>query len=198
MDTNADKPVTERELERRINAWKFAITAIGAALVGAYFLYFALMLDQPPADNADKWGAFGDFVGGLLNPIVAFAAFYWLTQSVKLQRRELSETREELRKTAEAQNELVKLAALSGLTNAATSEMSRALGIQEAIDRDRPPDSERINQMDYDNRHNIVRAKLTLAIQAAHADRKRYVDEMKIVLARHGDAPEQKTVVATE
>ena len=85
----------DEDLDGRINAWKKGLTAIGATLVCAYFLYFAIYQNQPAATDADKWGAFGDFVGGLLNPIVAFAAFYWLTQSGKLQRRELSETRQE-------------------------------------------------------------------------------------------------------
>ena len=195
VDTNTDKPITERELEQRINAWKLAITAIGAALIGAYFVYFALMLDQPPADNADKWGAFGDFVGGLLNPIVAFAAFYWLTQSVKLQRRELSETREELRKTAEAQNELVKLAALSGLTTAAVAEMAHIRGVSDAIARNRPPDSEYVVQMRYDQDHKITLAKLKIAMGAARADKETYVTQMKAMLAKYGDASEQEPVV---
>ena len=179
----------DEDLDGRINAWKKGLTAIGATLVCAYFLYFAIYQNQPAATDADKWGTFGDFVGGLLNPIVAFAAFYWLTQSVKLQRRELSETREELKKTAEAQTELVKLAALSGLATAAYSEISRIRSISESIVTNRPPDSEFVIQRDYDQSHNATLARLSVLNKAAHDDRERYVEQMKALLTKHGDAP---------
>lgn len=92
-------------LERQIAQWKWGIAIVAVALVSAYAGYFFGVLKQPLAENADKWGAFGDFIGGLLNPLVAFAAFYWLTQSVKLQKQELSETRKALEEAAQAQKE---------------------------------------------------------------------------------------------
>jgi len=59
-----------------------------------------------------------------MNPLVAFAAFYWLTRSVQLQKKELSDTRKELKNSAESQKKLVKngeksvrLAALTALAN---------------------------------------------------------------------------------
>jgi hypothetical protein len=44
-----------------------------------------------------------------LNPLVAFFAFYWLTESVRIQKKELSDTRSALQKTSEAQEEQAKL-----------------------------------------------------------------------------------------
>ena len=59
-----------------------------------------------------------------IRTIVAFAAFYWLTQSVKLQKQELADTRRELKNAADAQQLLVengrqsvRLAALTAVTN---------------------------------------------------------------------------------
>ncbi|WP_306603895.1 hypothetical protein [Azonexus sp.] len=177
----------DEDLDGRINAWKKGLTAIGAALVFAYFLYFALYQNLPAATDAGEWGAFGDFVGGLLNPIVAFAAFYWLTQSVKLQRRELSETREELKKTTEAQTELVKLAALSGLATAAYSEISRIRNIMDVIERNFPHESDPASQREYDESHKVTLAKLSEQNKKAHNERERYVEQMKALLAKHGD-----------
>lgn len=100
MDAKQDKP-----LEQQIGYWKWGITFVAVALVSGYAGYFFGVLKQPLADDAAKWGAFGDYMGGLLNPLVAFAAFYWLTQSVKLQKQELSETRKALEEAAQAQTE---------------------------------------------------------------------------------------------
>lgn len=60
------------------------------------------------SDSLETWGTFGDFFGGILNPIFALFAFYWLTYSVRLQIEELKETREELSKAAKAQEESAK------------------------------------------------------------------------------------------
>lgn len=98
-------------------------------MVGAYVVYFGLILGLNPAKDAEKWGTFGDFFGGLLNPIVAFAAFFWLTESVKLQKQELAETRAELKNAAEAQHLLVKNGRI-GVELAATTALLEAINSQ--------------------------------------------------------------------
>lgn len=55
-----------------------------------------------------SWGTFGDFIGGILNPIFACFAFYWLTYSVRLQIKELKDAHIELRAAAEAQADSAK------------------------------------------------------------------------------------------
>lgn len=119
------------KLHGDILAWRKWLTFFGAALLVSYVVYFGLILGQMPAIDSDKWGAFGDFFGGILNPIVAFAAFYWLTQSVKLQKQELAQTRRELQVASEAQKELVengkksiRLSALTSLVGAIDGEIS--------------------------------------------------------------------------
>lgn len=111
-------------LEIRVRSWKKWVSGIAVCLVGAYLIYFGLVLGQNPAVDSDKWGTFGDFVGGVMNPIVAFAAFFWLTESVKIQKQELADTRRELASATDAQNLLVKngresvrLAAITALLN---------------------------------------------------------------------------------
>ena len=97
--------ISRDEMERGIKRWQYGLIGLGLALVSAYLIYFGMVLGQMPAEDAEKWGQFGDFVGGLLNPIVAFAAFYWLTQSVKIQKLELYETKKALQEAATAQKE---------------------------------------------------------------------------------------------
>lgn len=76
--------------------WGAAIL-FGLTLPFLYMLWFWGKNDLPlDPTNVAAWGAFGDFVGGLLNPFVAFCALYWLTRSIQIQRDELSSTKEEL------------------------------------------------------------------------------------------------------
>lgn len=88
---------------------------------GLYLLWFGLVHHKSVATEAEPWGQFGDYIGGLLNPLVAYSAFYWLTRSVRLQKEELFETRRALEESGKAQNEQAayarasaRLAALTG------------------------------------------------------------------------------------
>lgn len=126
-----EKQESPEAFNKRILRWRQWLTGFGALLIVSYVIYFGVLLGQNPAKDADKWGQFGDFFGGLLNPLVAFAAFYWLTQSVKLQKTELADTRKALEEAAEAQSVQaknghvsIKLAAITALVNILQSEIS--------------------------------------------------------------------------
>lgn len=54
------------------------------------------------------FGPIGDFFGGILNPILTFFTVFLLLQSLKLQRQELADTRAELARTAQANEDLAK------------------------------------------------------------------------------------------
>lgn len=105
-----------------------ARTAI--CVFGAFFVLLALSSEFPAPDKFARLGTFGDFMGGILNPLIAFAAFYWITVSVRYQKQELSETRDTLDKTKDANREQaehsyssVRLNVLTGLIAAATAEV---------------------------------------------------------------------------
>lgn len=51
----------------------------------------------PYNDNPGAWGTFGDYLGGLLNPLVSGLTLFVAIQVWQLQRRELEETKEVLR-----------------------------------------------------------------------------------------------------
>lgn len=193
----ASKNGTETESEdvqlgASIDRWKRALTAMGAALIGAYFTYFVLVVGLPAAVDPDKWGTFGDFFGGLMNPIVAFAAFYWLTQSVKLQKQELADTRAELRAAAEAQRQLVengvltaRLSALAALANAAHDDLAINRQIQESIVADVPTES-RVAEKEYLATHEPILARITARSELRREQRDGYLREMEEVLASIG------------
>lgn len=116
MTETEQKPSQPEEgIEQSIDLWKNSIVMFAVLLLGALIGYFWFYVKHlpPDPDATDRlgigdWGAFGDFMGGLMNPIVAFAALYWLTQSVKLQKTELAETREALEGSEKAQKQQAK------------------------------------------------------------------------------------------
>jgi len=106
------------------------VTGLSLLVVASYIAWFWLARGQILSENPDAWGQFGDYVGGLLNPLVAYAAFYWLTRSVSLQKQELAETRAALEESsasqerqAEAAQSSLRIAALSSLINSIMGEV---------------------------------------------------------------------------
>ncbi|OUD68818.1 hypothetical protein BTN60_13960 [Vibrio parahaemolyticus] len=90
-----------KTIKRSKNLAFFLIVAIPTT----YLVWFYFVNNQSFSTDSSMWGTFGDFVGGLLNPLIALLAFYWLTQSVLIQKTELSETQNVLRETEKAQKE---------------------------------------------------------------------------------------------
>jgi hypothetical protein len=75
------------------------------AIIGAVSLYCYKFGWWTLLNERDAWGQFGDFFGGVLNPLISFGAFYWLATSILLQKAELSETRDALKATQFAQQQ---------------------------------------------------------------------------------------------
>lgn len=67
-----------------------------------YFVYFRNFSGSVSLKH-DVWGTFGDFIGGVLNPILSFVAFIALLLTIVLQSHELKFTRYELRLSRETQ-----------------------------------------------------------------------------------------------
>jgi hypothetical protein len=89
--------VTSKE-ERKRTTWLhdwwplFVVGPGWSAAVVAYVVNFGTTTSK----DQDVWGQFGDFVGGLANPLIALFALLMLIRGIRLQREELAETRNEL------------------------------------------------------------------------------------------------------
>lgn len=67
-----------------------------AFFAGVYLNHFGLKM--PPADDKvmGTWGTFGDYFGGILNPILGFCSFMALLFTIDLQNKQLKKTDEQL------------------------------------------------------------------------------------------------------
>lgn len=105
MSTDQNQPDPELDkIDKDISNHRFRAFLL-VVLISVLYIYLS---DKTLSTTAQAWGTFGDFIGGILNPIFALFAFYWLTYSVRLQIKELRETRAELEKSTIAQEETAK------------------------------------------------------------------------------------------
>tara|TARA_R110002051_G_scaffold100906_2_gene171581 strand:+ start:12974 stop:13759 length:786 start_codon:yes stop_codon:yes gene_type:complete len=85
-------------------AWIFVSAVL---VVAAVFLFYLLHFQGGLTVEHERWGTFGDFVGGTLNPILSFLALTSLLLTIVLQNRELEATREEMSQSRIAAQEQV-------------------------------------------------------------------------------------------
>jgi len=71
---------------------------LAIALVSLYFYYFPFSLSK----EQEIWGQFGDYVGGILNPLFSLTTIFALLYTIILQSKELRESTDQLRLSAEA------------------------------------------------------------------------------------------------
>lgn len=75
-----------------------------------YIIISNIFLNTKLDTQTTLWGIFGDTIGGSINPILTFVSFLAILYTIFLQNKELSATREELSRSADAQEKnLLKL-----------------------------------------------------------------------------------------
>jgi DNA-binding XRE family transcriptional regulator len=94
-----------------------------AAVLGFYFRQF----NGPLSPDPERWGQFGDYLGGTLNPLLAFLSLIALVLTVSMQRRQLEIAREQLSNSRE---ELEATRAELARTADAQTQAARALEVQ--------------------------------------------------------------------
>jgi len=80
------------------------VPLILAVLIATYFTFF-----HDGEMSQDSFAQFGDYFGGILNPLLSFLAVLLLLFSIRLQSKELSATRKELEETKDIHSDNVKL-----------------------------------------------------------------------------------------
>ena len=100
MKSDVTDKVSKHKMEAALN--KAPLIAL-AALVFMTLIYFAprIITGVPISLDSSIWGAFGDFFGGILNPILSILTIYLLVYSIKLQSDELGEATKQLKLTSQ-------------------------------------------------------------------------------------------------
>ena len=101
----------------RLLKWLSWILAAASGVVVTTFVFYFINFSEGLSNDHERWGTFGDFIGGTLNPILSFLALIALLLTVVLQsrqaeisknelelsRKEMEATRQELARSAVAQ-----------------------------------------------------------------------------------------------
>lgn len=93
----------------------------------ALIFTFQIKKGQFEYSGIGAWGPVGDFFGGMLNPILAFASFIALLFTIRIQSEELRLTRREFEKSVEAQKEMVDSHDLSVKVQSETASLNRSI-----------------------------------------------------------------------
>ena len=68
-----------------------------------YFIQFSILLDYKISNDSSVWGQFGDYVGGVLNPLLSFVSITLLIKSILLQHEANSNLKTEVRNNAKTE-----------------------------------------------------------------------------------------------
>ena len=161
----------------------YIVGAVGAATVMTYISQFHQTLKFPLSDNPAVWGAFGDYIGGVLNPLCAYMAFIWLVRSYALQKTELSETRKSLEESLKAQQEQARLSLVSAKTQSLSIRLT-ALGANLASLRS--SQSRVLEHLDLKGEKHPIRGDDGVMMDPIPALTALYIAIQRTVSAQHG------------
>lgn len=108
-------------------------SAFGAVVLSGVWIfahkYITAFNHQWPDSVRGDWGVMGDYFGGVLNPILAFASFIALLYTIVLQSKEMQKTREEARLSRIEQARAVVIAQENLQQQAAQEEFKFAMDL---------------------------------------------------------------------
>ena len=121
------------EIREDSKYWWWASGAIwGLGVIGIIFLAFLIyyLHSIPISNRIGDWGAFGDAIGGVFNPIVAACALIMLSVSVYYQRIELKAVRKEMKEVNEHNDDIKKIEDIKGFMGLAIDQFSGYLELK--------------------------------------------------------------------
>lgn len=89
------------ENTRKLDKFASGVLFVVLGIAGVYIVWFIIIQGRPLSADPANWGQFGDYIGGLANPLIALFALLFLARGVQLQNRTLEVTRQELQDTRE-------------------------------------------------------------------------------------------------
>lgn len=113
-------------LTTEVRQTRWIALGVTALALLAYFGQFWLHLGRSASPDPEQWGQFGDYIGGILNPVIALLAFYWLTRSVLLQKEEMQRTADALQDASMHQAHMAAHAERAARINALAALLASA------------------------------------------------------------------------
>lgn len=131
-----NKKLELHKLTKSIRLWQVIVAAYVGFVFLIYFLWFGVLTSSAISHETSKWGEFGDYIGGALNPVLALAAFFWLTKAVSYQKEELIEAAAALEDTSRSGRAQVEVMANTAKQNAHTALLNSVISDIEQLRSD--------------------------------------------------------------
>lgn len=165
-------------------------------------LFFTLAVPIYLSFQPERWrmgydvnGSIGDFFGGIMNPTIAFMALVWLVKGVRIQQKELEETKAALQASEKHQASQVKISAITALIASINDEHARLRTYRQTLE---PELDKRTAQHDLEQDQMEPHHTLSLdddtaaliqefnalsqAISSLEGQRQRYLAELREIL----------------
>ncbi|HEY9037267.1 MAG TPA: hypothetical protein VIM96_11215 [Pseudomonadales bacterium] len=121
------------------NVLQVALLVVLAAFFIAIFIYCFVFSDGRLSSDQEIWGQFGDYLGGVINPIVAFMALMALVVSIRIQAKEMSDANKAMRAQLEHfESEAIKadlVRAIEAVSSEIDMRLSHHVSLQGAGNR---------------------------------------------------------------
>jgi fumarate reductase subunit C len=96
-----------------------------------YFVWFIGINDKSLSSNVSDWGAFGDFIGGIFNPLIALIAMILLSISIYIQKTELAAATKAFQDSSKAQKEQAASAQKAAVIQAKNLQLQQKILAQQ-------------------------------------------------------------------
>lgn len=110
MPDRTNEVATPKDLESVVRWVSKAPYLVGIVFICLVLAYTVAFISFGWSKSPEAWGQLGDYIGGILNPIVALCALVALVVSIQLQKAELAATRAELASAKSVAEEQAKTA----------------------------------------------------------------------------------------
>jgi uncharacterized membrane protein len=103
------KETEQNKKEKEMPIWLLTIVIFAIVIAGVLIGIYIWKFYGDLSEKQETWGQFGDYIGGILNPLFSLTALFALLYTIYLQSKELRESTKQLKISAEAlrkQNEV--------------------------------------------------------------------------------------------
>lgn len=183
-----------KEMNDQVRKWKIGVISYLIFVFLIYFFWFGIVQKSSLSPENSAWGQAGDFIGGMLNPVVALAAFFWLTKGVQYQKEELANTYTALaaasiaqKKQADNSDVALRLEVLSSLINSKAAEINFRIAEMQFLTSQLPGQGFAISMLGKTLTKGDVAttvSNIATSVQSLDADRLKFQAEIESILKR--------------
>lgn len=121
-------------MKRLDGSFTVLFIAVGIAIGGTIAVPLTAYMTGSHILTFEVNAQIGDFIGGILNPVIALIALLWLVKGVRIQQRELQETKLALQASERHQSAQVRISAITALIASINDEYNKLRAYRKSLE----------------------------------------------------------------